>query len=139
VSRLECVFEVLDLGLSALGDADLDHIEPARPVLRRLLHQEVLRGPLDPPPLRGRDRRVRLAAVGLRACLDLDEDDGVALGGDQIDLPRNATVVSNDDTVFPPSKMAGGGTLSAVAQRLSGVAVRRPKQPPAQAPQSSSE
>jgi hypothetical protein len=62
------------------------------------------------------------------ARLDLAEDEGVAVAGDQVDLAATGVVVAGDDLVAEALEVPGGGVLAGAAQ-LVALVVRHGRRP----------
>jgi len=112
--RLEGVPDVLDHGCPAIVGPDDGHdIEPRRPVQEPVPPEEVEGGQGEPALFFRRDRLGRVAPP---SCLDLDEDDGVPVAGDQVDLALRGPVVTDDRPDPRAPKVARRRPLAAVAE-----------------------
>jgi hypothetical protein len=93
-----------------------------------------LGGPGDPALLLAADRLEGRAAIRARAGADLDEDEGVAVLRDEIDLAAAGAVVAGEDPETVGEEVVRGEPLGALAEvapvegRLAGIPLRRPPQ-----------
>ncbi len=62
----------------------------------------------QPSELRGRDRLERVPVAEARPRLDLDEHDGLAVAGDEVDLAETASPVALDHRHAERLEMVGG-------------------------------
>ncbi len=134
MTRLISVFEMLDCRRTLGWPHNRDEIESARTINRGMLHQEIARRSLHLPPLARPNGVLRVLGIVARASSNLDENDRVCAGRDQIDLPEVTAVVARQDLVAPAFEVAGGRTFPAPAQ---GQSVVRPSIRPTQTFQSS--
>src|SRR5262249_45229450 len=111
---LEGVGNVLDLRLVALiRPEDRDDVEPAADLEETVLAEEIERGERDPALLLRGDR---LPGHSPASRLDLDEDEGVAIARDQVNLAEPRAVAPDDHSHPLAAEVASGRPLAAVAQ-----------------------
>jgi hypothetical protein len=112
--RLESVLEVLDRGKPAvIGPDDRDDVEPARMFEQGMALEEVERGEGEPSLLLLGDGLGRFTSA---AGLDLDEDESVAVAGDQVDFSSAGPVAPDDDPKAVAAEELGGGPLAPVPE-----------------------
>lgn len=111
-----------------------DEVEAAGTMVRRPSGQEVPGGVFDAPPLAGVDGFLRVLGVGVRAGFDLDEDDHVGVGADQIDLAGGAAVVARQDAPTTPFEKARGRTLTPTPEGVPVVRRTRTRAQPSEPP-----
>ena len=99
-SRAVHILEMLDLWRTPRRPNDGHQIKPARAITRGPFHEEITGGTLDLGPLRLADRIHQILGFFSRSGLDLNEDDGIAVGGNQIDLSDGSTIITGDDAMM---------------------------------------
>jgi hypothetical protein len=105
---------MFDLGNSTvIRPDDGDDVEPARLFEQRVSLEEVERGEGEPALLLLGDGLGRFAPA---AGLDLDEDEYVALAGDQVDLPSADPIAPDDDPQARAAEELRGGPLASVPE-----------------------
>ena len=119
---------MLDVRRPVAAHRDHDHVESHRPVVRCGMSKKILCRSDDLLLLIGVNgigpvERLVVASAGF----DLDEHEGRALGGDQVDLSQVAAVVAGDESIPAPPQVPRRDTLTERAQR---DPITRRRQPP---------
>jgi len=87
-------------------------------------------GLLDAPPLGWSQSLLQILGVVIGPGLDLNKNDHVVLGADEIDLPGGASVVSDENAMVVSPQVAGGGPLPTDPECVPAIT---PRSQPAQA------
>ena len=101
---------------------DLDDVEPARYVVEAPLHEEELSDPRHAASFHPADRLGRSAESRASSRFDLDEDQDVAVPGDQVDLPEAAAKPALHHLQPGLLEKPRGGILAVEPQPLARVA-----------------
>ena len=100
-------------GATPIRPDDRHDVEPAPLLEQAMLLEEPQRGKRQPALFLGSDG---LGGLALTPRLDLDEDQDVAVPGDQVDLAARRPVASEQDPEALSAQVAGGRALAAIAQ-----------------------
>ena len=110
---------MFDGGLpAAVGPGDGDDVE-AGAAFEQIVPLEIDEGRFDDALLLALvDCFRRMAGSAAGASLDLDENDGATIDGDQVDLAAATALAAGDDDIAPLPEISGGSSFTALAERL---------------------
>ncbi len=123
---------MLNLRRAAIRPYHGHNVESASPIVKIMLHEEIVGCVFDPSPLVGANRFLGILGLVAGPRLDLDKHDRPSLRTDQIDLAGRASVVLGKHAIFSARQIALGHALTALAQCMTSIT---PRSSPAQAQQ----
>ena len=123
---------MLNLRRAAIRPYHGHNVESASPIVKIMLHEEIVGGVFDPSPLVRANRFLRILGLIARTRLHLDEHDRPTLTADQVDLAGRAAVVLGKHAIFSARQKAKSQALTALAQCMTPIT---PRCSPAQAQQ----
>lgn len=118
LTEIEGIFDQLNFRECAGLAEHSDHVKPCRSIDACLLKEVVLGNPADLallPAGHGSGRGTELLSF---SAFDLDKNQGVAIGGDDIYFAKSAAEISGDDAVATSAEFGNSQCLSSFAEEL---------------------